>query len=85
MWKSIHENIDAFWRGTIGGCFTGGAFLAIKPDILVSWMLSLLTVAVSALVGGLCTALAADLYKHYIKNRYFKDKSNEKNDKEKAA
>lgn len=85
MWKSIQENIDAFWRGTIGGCFTGGTILAIKPDILISWMLSLLTVAVSALIGGLFAALAADLYKHHIKNRFFKDKANEKSDKEKAA
>lgn len=85
MWKSIHENIKEFWTGAVGGCFTGGAFLAIKPGILVSWMLSFLTVAVSALIGGLFTALAADLYKHHIKNRFFKDKTNEKTDKEKAA
>lgn len=85
MWKSINENLKEFWTGTIGGCFTGGTILAIKPDILISWMLSLLTVAVSALIGGLFAALAADLYKHHIKNRFFKEKTNERQDKEKAA
>lgn len=85
MWKSINENLKEFYKGTVGGCFTGGGILFIKQDILVSWMLSFLTVAVSALIGGLFTALAADLYKHHIKNKLFKNKKNGKSDREKAA
>lgn len=85
MWKSIHENLKEFWTGTVGGVVTGGSILFIKQDILLSWMLSFLTVATSAVIGGLFTALAADLYKHHIKNRLFKNKENGKSDREKAA
>jgi hypothetical protein len=85
MWKSIHENLKEFWRGCVGGCFAGGGLLYIKQDILISYLLSFLTVAISALVGGLFTALASDLYKHHIKNRLFKNKKDGDKEKEKAA
>lgn len=83
MWKSIHENLKEFWIGT--GCFGGGTFLFIKEGFLVNALLSLGTVALTAIIGGMFTALAADVYKHHIQKKIFKKKDNGKSDREKAA
>lgn len=85
MLKFIHENLKEFWRGSIGGCFAGGGFLYIKQSILTDALLSLMTVGISAIVGGLCTALAADIYKHHIKHKVFKNKQDGNREKDKAA
>lgn len=84
MWKFIHENLKEFYRGCFGGCFAGGGVLFLKSNILADYFLSLFTVGISALIGGMFTALAADIYKHRIQKRIFKNKKNE-GKKEKAA
>lgn len=85
MRKFIQENIREFWRGVVGGSVTGGSILYIKQGILSDYFLSLFTVGISALIGGMFTALAADIYKHRIQKRLFKNKKDKQQDNEKAA
>lgn len=85
MWKFINENFKEFWRGTIAGGFAGGGYVFFNKIILLDYIGSLFTVALSAIVGGMATALAADYYKHKIKNKLFKTKKDERKDKERAA
>lgn len=85
MWKFIHENLKEFWRGTFGGCVAGGGFLFIKQSILTDTLLSFMTVGISAVIGGMATALAADIYKHHIQKKLFKNKKDVDKEKDKAA
>lgn len=85
MWKFITDNVKEFWRGAIGGSFAGGGILFFNKIILLDYLGSLFTVALSAVVGGMFTALAADIYKHRIQKKLFKNKKNGKSDKERAA
>lgn len=84
MWKFITDNFKEFWRGSIAGSFAGGGYIWLNKIILLDYLGSLITVALSAAVGGMCTALAADYYKHKIKNKLFKPKKDER-DKSKVA
>lgn len=85
MWKRIHENLREFWTGIAGGSVASGSFLFIKQNLLTDTLLSLTLVGISAVLGGMGTALAADLYKHHIKNKLFKNKKDDNKEKSKAA
>lgn len=85
MWKFIQENIKEFWTGIAGGSVASGGFLFIKQSLLTDTFLSLTLVGISAVIGGMGTALAADFYKHHIQKKLFKNKKNGKSDREKAA
>jgi hypothetical protein len=88
MWKFIHEHIKEFWKGFFGGGVVWGGILFSTPNFLVSYpvafILKLLGAGALALVSGLATAYATDLYKHKIKPKLFKN-VRDKDDKEKAA
>lgn len=85
MWKFIHENLKEFWKGCVGGCVAGGGILYIKQGIISDYFLSLFTVGISAVIGGMATALAADIYKHHIQKKLFKNKKDGDKQKSKAA
>lgn len=83
--RKIYENTKEFWGGFVGGGFTGSSFLFVNNGIVLNYIGGLVTVALSAIIGGMFTALAADYYKHKIKHKLFKHKENGKSDKDKAA
>lgn len=82
--QKIYENFKEFWGGVVGGSVTGGGLVYFGKIVFLDYLGSLATVALSAIIGGMCTALAADYYKHKIKHKLFKSKQNG-TDKEKAA
>lgn len=85
MWKFIADNFKEFWRGTVAGSFAGGGYVWFNKIILLDYVGSLFTVALSAIVGGMATALAADYYKHKIKHKLFKPKKNAEKRTDEAA
>lgn len=85
MRKFIHENLREFWTGIAGGSVASGSFLFIKQSLLTNTLLSLMLVGISAVVGGMATALAADVYKHHIQKKLFKNKKDGDKEKNKAA
>ena len=76
MWKFITDNFKEFWRGTVAGSFAGGGIVYFNKIIFLDYLGSLFTVGLSAVIGGMCTALAADIYKHRIQKKLFKNRKN---------
>lgn len=85
MWKFITDNFKEFWRGGVAGSVAGGGYVWLNKIILLDYIGSLFTVALSAIVGAMATALAADYYKHKIKHKLFKPKKNGQSEKDRAA
>lgn len=83
--QKIYENLKEFWGGFVGGGFAGIGLSRIDGVAILKYLGGLGTVALSAIIGALFTALASDYYKHRIKNKLFKTKDNGKSEKDKAA
>lgn len=86
----VKENTGIFRAGSLGGFGVWFAKLPIAGIHLFDlWQLLLktLTAACAALATGLFAALAADIYKHKIQHRWFKNKNkeNERPDNEERA
>jgi hypothetical protein len=89
MRKFIHEHFKDFWKGAVGGGAVCSGILLPTPTFIASipldFLLKMLGAGAAALFTGLLTAYGADLYKHKIKPKLFKNVKSNKKDEEKAA
>lgn len=85
MWKFITGNVKEFWRGTVAGGCASSSYIWINKIIILDYIGSLFTIAFSAAIGGMLTALGADYYKHKLKHKLFKPKKDADKEKEHAA
>ncbi len=85
MWKHNKE----FAGGAIMGGITGGGYIFSQPDLLntffVAFVIKLFATGLLAAVSGFATILMTDFYKHHIQNKLFKNKNNERSEKDRAA
>lgn len=86
LWQFFKTHVfihtRAFTKGCLGGTIAGGAYFFGQPLLTVNiWFAYLIKLAGTggiALVSGIGTALAADIYRHRIKQHIVKKKENVK-------
>lgn len=87
MFKFINGNFKEFWKGFGISGVTGGTIVFVQNVFLLDVLSKLLIACMVAGVGGFTTALVADIYKHHIQKKLFKEKQDGQRTKkdEKAA
>lgn len=91
QWFKIHiyAHSKAFAKGLLGGAVGGGAYFFGQPlltiNIWLAYLIKLFGTGGIALVTGIGSALAADIYRHRIKKHIVKPKDHVKKPHETKA
>jgi hypothetical protein len=78
-----------FWRFFVGGIVTIGGFIVPAQigttNFWLELWIKLFTTGIGAAMSGFIAVLIADFYKYKVKHKLFKNKTNGKRNKNKAA
>lgn len=82
MWQFIKAKVNFFLGGFVAGIYPAIYILFNNPNIYLSFVLRCIGAIVIAFLSGIVTVFAHDVYKHYVKNKFFKHANKEKDNQD---